>query len=68
MKKAFDEGWGGVIAKTISVDSSKVSLLTCLHKAAAMQQNAFRCSPCAAATGDQCDASLCTVEVQQREE
>ena len=24
MKKAFDEGWGGVIAKTVSVDSSKV--------------------------------------------
>ena len=24
MKKAFEEGWGGVIAKTISVDSSKV--------------------------------------------
>lgn len=23
MKKAFDEGWGGVIAKTVSVDSSK---------------------------------------------
>lgn len=26
MKKAFDEGWGGVIAKTVSVDSSKVEL------------------------------------------
>lgn len=25
MKKAFDEGWGGVIAKTVSVDSSKVT-------------------------------------------
>ena len=24
MKKAFEEGWGGVIAKTVSVDSSKV--------------------------------------------
>jgi len=24
MKKAFEEGWGGVIAKTISIDSSKV--------------------------------------------
>ena len=24
MKRAFDEGWGGVIAKTVSVDSSKV--------------------------------------------
>lgn len=25
MKKAFQEGWGAVIAKTVSVDSSKVS-------------------------------------------
>jgi hypothetical protein len=25
MKKAFDEGWGAVIAKTVSLDSSKVS-------------------------------------------
>ncbi len=25
MKKAFEEGWGGVIAKTVSVDSSKVN-------------------------------------------
>lgn len=24
MKKAFEEGWGGVIAKTVSLDSSKV--------------------------------------------
>ena len=24
MKKAFDEGWGAVIAKTVSNDSSKV--------------------------------------------
>jgi dihydropyrimidine dehydrogenase (NADP+) len=24
MKKAFDEGWGGVICKTLSLDSSKV--------------------------------------------
>ena len=24
MKKAFDEGWGAVIAKTVSLDSSKV--------------------------------------------
>lgn len=27
MKRAFDEGWGGVIAKTVSVDSSKVCWL-----------------------------------------
>ena len=27
MKKAFDEGWGGVICKTLSLDSSKVSTL-----------------------------------------
>lgn len=26
MKKAFDEGWGGVICKTMSLDSSKVGL------------------------------------------
>lgn len=26
MKKAFDEGWGAVICKTLSLDSSKVSL------------------------------------------
>ena len=26
MKKAFEEGWGAVIAKTVSIDSSKVSL------------------------------------------
>jgi dihydropyrimidine dehydrogenase (NADP+) len=25
MKKAFDEGWGAVICKTLSLDSSKVS-------------------------------------------
>lgn len=25
MKKAFDEGWGAVIAKTVSLDSSKVT-------------------------------------------
>ena len=24
MKKAFDEGWGAVIAKTVSLDCSKV--------------------------------------------
>lgn len=24
MKKAFQEGWGAVIAKTVSLDSSKV--------------------------------------------
>ncbi|KAL3142349.1 Dihydropyrimidine dehydrogenase [NADP(+)] [Trebouxia sp. C0009 RCD-2024] len=28
MKKAFDEGWGAVIAKTVSVDSSKVVNVT----------------------------------------
>ncbi|DBB10929.1 TPA: Dihydropyrimidine dehydrogenase [NADP(+)] [Trebouxia sp. C0006] len=28
MKKAFEEGWGGVIAKTVSVDSSKVTNVT----------------------------------------
>jgi len=28
MKKAFDDGWGGVIAKTVSVDSSKVTNVT----------------------------------------
>lgn len=28
MKKAFDEGWGGVIAKTVSLDSSKVINVT----------------------------------------
>ena len=27
MKRAFDEGWGGVIAKTVSVDSSKVCVM-----------------------------------------
>lgn len=31
MKKAFDEGWGAVIAKTISVDSSKVHLGWCFR-------------------------------------
>lgn len=28
MKKAFDEGWGGVIAKTVSLDSGKVINVT----------------------------------------
>lgn len=28
MKRAFDEGWGGVIAKTVSLDSSKVVNVT----------------------------------------
>mmetsp|Transcript_6667 Transcript_6667/g.24010 ORF Transcript_6667/g.24010 Transcript_6667/m.24010 type:complete len:440 (-) Transcript_6667:874-2193(-) len=28
MKKAFDEGWGGVIAKTVTLDSSKVINVT----------------------------------------
>jgi len=28
MKKAFEEGWGGVIAKTVSLDSSKVINVT----------------------------------------
>jgi dihydropyrimidine dehydrogenase (NADP+) len=28
MKKAFDEGWGGVICKTLSLDSSKVRNVT----------------------------------------
>lgn len=27
MKKAFDEGWGGVICKTMSLDSSKVGFV-----------------------------------------
>ena len=26
MKKAFEEGWGAVIAKTVSLDSSKVCI------------------------------------------
>ena len=25
IRKAFDEGWGGVVAKTISMDASKVT-------------------------------------------
>ncbi len=28
MKKAFDDGWGGVIAKTVSLDASKVINVT----------------------------------------
>lgn len=28
MKKAFDEGWGGVICKTLSLDSKKVVNVT----------------------------------------
>jgi dihydroorotate dehydrogenase len=28
MKKAFDEGWGGVICKTLSLDSSQVNNVT----------------------------------------
>lgn len=28
MKKAFEEGWGGVIAKTVSLDSEKVKNVT----------------------------------------
>jgi dihydropyrimidine dehydrogenase (NADP+) len=28
MKKAFDEGWGGVICKTLSLDSSQVHNVT----------------------------------------
>jgi dihydropyrimidine dehydrogenase (NADP+) len=28
MKKAFDEGWGGVVAKTVSLDSEKVKNVT----------------------------------------
>ena len=28
MKKAFQEGWGAVIAKTVSLDSSKVVNVT----------------------------------------
>ena len=28
MKKAFEEGWGAVIAKTVSIDSSKVVNVT----------------------------------------
>jgi dihydropyrimidine dehydrogenase (NADP+) len=28
MKKAFDQGWGGVICKTLSLDSSKVNNVT----------------------------------------
>ncbi len=35
MKKAFDEGWGGVICKTLSLDSKKVcvhsNVCTCAH-------------------------------------
>lgn len=27
MKKAFDEGWGAVICKTLSLDSSKVTAM-----------------------------------------
>jgi len=28
MKRAFDDGWGGVICKTLSLDSSKARQLT----------------------------------------
>ena len=31
MKKAFDEGWGAVIAKTVSLDCSKVKTDPCMH-------------------------------------
>jgi dihydropyrimidine dehydrogenase (NADP+) len=28
MKKAFDEGWGGVICKTLSLDAAKINNVT----------------------------------------
>jgi hypothetical protein len=34
MKKAFDEGWGAVICKTLSLDSSKVRCLLSLRQLA----------------------------------
>lgn len=33
MKKAFDEGWGGVICKTLSLDAGKVSVRCSPHTA-----------------------------------
>ena len=41
MKKAFEEGWGGVIAKTVSVDSSKVTSIPSFASAL-MSSPAFR--------------------------
>lgn len=44
MKKAFDEGWGGVICKTLSLDSTKVN---CLQKSSISAFNAHAiCSAC----------------------
>jgi hypothetical protein len=39
MKKAFDEGWGAVIAKTVSLDCSKVQS-SFLHGTAAHEGRA----------------------------
>lgn len=44
MKKAFDEGWGAVICKTLSLDSSKVGKL---DSATAHFCRKLHCSRCA---------------------
>ncbi len=64
MKKAFEEGWGGVIAKTVSVDSSKVPnyLNTFCFDTAVFVP--VLTQACCDAPGDKCDSSVCQASIQ----
>lgn len=45
MKKAFEEGWGGVVAKTVSLDSCKVINVTPRCAAGSLQSSVYRHPP-----------------------
>lgn len=44
MKKAFDDGWGGVICKTLSLDSTKVGMHDAFLKALLFLNCQFNCN------------------------
>ena len=83
MKKAFDEGWGAVIAKTVSLDCSKVTMCPCMHvirilagshgiwmwlKRLAVQCIVSRNLPFLRCAGHQRHASVCKAQVSKRGE
>ncbi len=65
MKKAFEEGWGGVIAKTVSVDSSKVRHQHSIVSAVAQSFLQWHLtSTTSGVAGDECDSSICQAAIK----
>lgn len=58
MKKAFEEGWGGVVAKTVSLDSSKVINVTPRCASSALS---LSCNLCGSGQRLACRCAVCCV-------